>query len=442
MSQHRFTGLLDWLNRWLSAGQGIDGRLVALGAVALYWAAVGLAAVGGVDLWRVLGVPSGPILFVDTHNLTAAAECAQHGVDPFLDNPCDVDDRVWNYSRLWLVVAWLGVDDSWRIPLGVGHVLAFLAMVWLLVGRLTLGQGIVLAVLLVSPAFMFAMEHGQADLLMFVVVAASAVLWRRPAWGWLAGPLLVALAGALKLFPIVALGAYGLARHGRALVVTLLAGLGFLAYTLATLEDTRLIAERAPQGQVHSYGARILVGRAVHLILGEGAGPGGVARQILAALTVVAVLGFVAWWASRVRQRRVSNGEQPVSWRLHAFHLGALVYVGSFLAANNWDYRLIFLALLLPQLFVWIGDRASPLRALAGLGLVAVVAQSYLGATLAYPTLHRDSVDWGNVPTWMLADEVVSWTLAGLLTALLVPSARSALAAASRRLASRHQQPG
>ena len=422
----RLDRFADWLERQLARGGDVDGRWIAAAAVGLYFVGVAVARAGwDVDLWRALGVPSAPFLFFDTHNLTAAGECIQRGLDPFLDNPCDAHDRPWNYSRLWLGLAWLGMDDSWRVALGVGHVAAFLGTAWWLVGRLTAGQGVVVALLAVSPAFMLAVERGQADLVVFALVALAAVAWRAGATGQAAQPAPVLLASMLKLFPAVALVAAVLSRHARSAVAAVVAGVVFVGWFLANLDEMQLISERAPQGLVYSYGARILVGHVARRLVDVEVG-GGWARQVVAAGVLVLIAAGVVLWVRRSAAWHAPAGTGPVGWRLQAFHLGALIYVGSFAVANNWDYRLIFLLLVLPQVFAWLRDRDDPRRRLAAVAVPTVVVQCYLGAVLAWGTLET-VVDWGRLPTWRIADELVSWLLAGVLLALLVPSVRAAL---------------
>ncbi len=407
----------------------LDGRYLMLGAVTAYLTAVwAFAALWGVDLWRWLGVPSGPFLFFDTHNLTAAGECLQRGLDPFLANPCDFHGRPWNYSRVWLALGRLGMDLSWTFWLGAASVVGFLTAVYFLVGRLTAGQGVVLAAALCSPAAMFAVEHGQADLIVFTLVVGAVLLWRagRPILR-AASPLLVLLAAILKLFPLVGLGAYVLARHRKAASVATAALAGFAVYALLTLEDLRAIATRAPQGEYHSYGARILLARLYQALVGERWAGGPLAKQLLvvAAVSLGIALVWLLW-----RNRRWLPWEDPaemVDWRLLSFHLGALLYLGSFAVANNWDYRLIFLLLTLPQLFAWIGSPGSGRRAPAVLGLVVVLGQLYVGALFGYWTLHREDVEWSSVPLWSLGDELVSWALSAVLVVLLMPSLRAAL---------------
>ena len=412
----------------LGRDTGVDGRYLMVGAVAAYLTAVwAFAALWGVDLWRWLGVPSGPFLFFDTHNLTAAGECLQSGLDPFLANPCDFHGRPWNYPRVWLSLGRLGMDLSWTFWLGAASVLGFLTAIYFLVGRLTAGQGVVLAAALCSPAVMFAVEHGQADLIVFTLVVGAVLLWRagRPILR-AASPLLVLLAAVLKLFPLVGLGAYILAGRRKAALVAAGGVAGFAVYALVTLEDLSAIAARAPQGEYHSYGGRILLARLYQVLLGERWAGGPLAKQLLVVAAVS--LGIAVFWLLWRNRRRVpwQDPAEVVEWRLLSFQLGALVYLGSFTVANNWDYRLIFLLLALPQLFAWIGSTGLGRRAPAAVGLVIVLGQLYIGALFGYWTLHREEVDWSSVPLWSLGDELVSWALAAVLFVLLMPSLRAA----------------
>ena len=98
---------------------------------------------------------------------------------------------------------------------------------------------------------------------------------------------------------------------------------------------------------------------------------------------------------------------------LVALYLGALTYLGTFASANNFDYRLIFLLLTLPQLTAWASDRAHWLSSLAAMNVVAMLVLLWVGALSQRLSL------------W---DELASWAVAGLLIVLLtatVPRAES-----------------
>ena len=101
------------LVRILTYRPDIDGRIIVAGALAVYFLVVAIPRMfWGIDVWPRLGVPSGPSLFFDTRNLTAALECRRLGFDPLVESPCDPWGRPLNYPRVWLALRWLGLNQS------------------------------------------------------------------------------------------------------------------------------------------------------------------------------------------------------------------------------------------------------------------------------------------------------------------------------------------
>ena len=89
---------------------------------------------------------------------------------------------------------------------------------------------------------------------------------------------------------------------------------------------------------------------------------------------------------------------------LLALQVGALIYLGTFAAANNFDYRLVFLLLTFPQLIEWSSIPEHRLSRLALVTLVAIVLLLWVGSLS----------QWLNL--W---DELASWAVAGLLAAVV-----------------------
>ena len=167
-------GTPEWLlvlplRRLLTWAPDVDGRMVLLAAVAAYLAVIAAGRrVWGVDLWPMLGVPSGPSLFFDARNLTAAWECDRLGYDPLYDNPCDPWGRPLMYLRPWLLLGVLGLDQSHTVVLAAVLMAAMFLSFSALVGRVPAGTGIVLAVRRVlagSHVRRRASEHGHRALL-------------------------------------------------------------------------------------------------------------------------------------------------------------------------------------------------------------------------------------------------------------------------------------
>jgi hypothetical protein len=269
-----------------------------------------------------------------------------------------------------------------------------------------------------SPAVMFAVERANMDLVVFSGLALSALVWRRgSARAEFVAVALVLLMAVAKLYPAVALLAFLPTRRRSTRVAAAVAVLVFVLYAVATREDVATISSTATQGQYYSYGARILLGELYHGVLGEQWGGSRALAQVMVLLAAV-VLGLALWLWLRHRSRRSAEGEpvpeMPETSDLIAFRMGALVYVGTFVAGNSFDYRLVCLLLTLPYLLRWPLQRGSAEPAtLPRVAAAVVLVQLWVG------TLSEQL---------RLLDELVSWTLAGMLVVLLARSAPSATA--------------
>ncbi|MPZ72356.1 MAG: DUF2029 domain-containing protein, partial [Nitriliruptorales bacterium] len=310
-----------------------------------------------------------------------------------------------------------GMGQAHTVPFATAIIVAFLATAMILVGRVSLGQGIVVAAVLCSPAVMFALERVNMDVLLFSVVAGSVLVWRwwpRPAG--VLSPVLYFVAATAKIFPVVGLPVFLFTRRRDAVLTATAALVGFAVYAAATLADIRVVAGTATQGQAYSYGARILLSRIVRLVGFQPETGASSAKQALAILPVLALMGLLALWAYRRFPRPAEATYRPMPWRLLSFLLGTAIYLGTFAVANNFDYRLIFLILTLPQLFEWASrDEAATAdaaptqewQALSAVTLGAIVILVWIGSL------------WEPLG---LFDELASWAVAGLLGALALRS--------------------
>jgi hypothetical protein len=175
---------------------------------------------------------------------------------------------------------------------------------------------------------------------------------------------------------------------------------GFSAYVAYSLSDIVHIARIAPQGDYFSYGARILPAHLYHLTGADHwAGP-AVLKQLLAGVPLALVVILIAVEVRRLASPFDDTLVAPAP--LMALHAGSLIYLGTFAVGKNFDYRLIFLLLTLPQLCRWARVSTHRLSSLASLTIVAVVAMLWVGS-LSH--------------TLALWDELASWIVAGLLTA-------------------------
>ena len=386
----------------LNRGRG-DGRLVLLTAVAAYLFVVAIARLWlHVDVWGFLGVPSGPSPFFDARNLTAALDCHRLGIDPLYTNPCDPWGRPLMYLRPWLLLGYVGLNQTHTVAFAVALIAAMFLLFAAISGPTPAGTGVVLALAACSPAVMFAVERANMDVALFSLIAIALLLWRDGSrWSASLSPLLVLVAAAAKLYPIFALPAFVLTGHRRTAWVAIASMIAFAVYVALTLGDVRHAAHIATQGEEYSYGSRILIAHLYHQTGVDRWNAPAAVKQLVAAVPVAAAVIAIVVFVRRRFARLTTTMEGP----LLAFYIGALIYLGTFVTTNNFDYRLVFLLLTLPQLTAWCRRPPDRLSSLATATLLTVLLALWIGSLSRL--LH-------------LWDELVSWLLAGLLSAALV----------------------
>ena len=240
---------------------------------------------------------------------------------------------------------------------------------------------------------------------MFALVALGVLLLRRSSW---AGAAAITLAAVLKLFPALALAV--LLRR-RARLPAMAASLLVLAvYAAVTLDDIRAILRVLPRGVVNSYGVLVLVD-AMHNAGWSFAQTSTQTSLLRFGLLAAALLLAAGLLSARRRPGGASDGDR----RLDAFWAGAAVYLGTYAFGNNFDYRLVFLILCVPQLCSWTRNHDAP-APWPALCLAAIVATMWLSSV--YPPLPFGLQTWYrslSIPP----EEILNWFLFAWLAAAL-----------------------
>jgi hypothetical protein len=384
-----------------------DGRVVAAGALVAYFMVVAIPRLlWGINLWpHLFGGLAAPTLFFDTRVITSGLDCHRMGFDPLTYNPCDLSGRPMNYPRVWLLLRWLGVGQSQTDVLAVIFIGVFFASFFLLMGRLTVGEGAIVALAVCSPSVMFGVERANSDLVVFALVAAAVVAWRSDrSRGEVAGPPLVLVAAFLKLYPVFALPSYLMTRRRNATVTTAICIAGFAAFAVVFRADIEAIVRGTPHSQYNSYGARILPAAIYHRYVLPAWGFGSIVKLALAIVPLL-IGAPMAWVIGRRRLPSPDVGEGD--WSRLAFTMGSLLFLGTFVVNVNFDYRLVLLLLTLPQLFRWIGDPShDPRGPLASAAIVSILTLLWIGP----------------LSDLALSDELVTWATAAILLTLLSAS--------------------
>lgn len=393
---------------FLARGQRRDGRLFLLLAFVCYFGALLVASlVADFDLWRYFGVLNIEGPFEDMRVITSGWECTRKGFDVLAENPCDPFGRETNYPRVWMTLAPLGLGQESTVVLALAAWAGFFVAVLLLVGRLTAGEAAVYAGALLSPSVMNGVASGNNDLVIFaIVVLALAAFRARRALVRVGSYALFLLAAVLKLYPLFAWTVLLRQERRRAAAALAATALPMTVYLVATFDDLRLISEATPRPILIAYGARVFVDGTTERLVDPFPAleilTQPLVRTAAAALGLTIALALSVLLAGRLPTAGVA-GPAPSQRHLDAFWAGASIFLGTFAVGYNWDYRLVFLLLTMPQLVRWTKD-AGPLASISAWGLAAVIGTMWLS----------------RLPFIFPLDEVVNWALFIVFAALLL----------------------
>jgi len=247
-------------------------------------------------------------------------------------------------------------------------------------------------------------ERGNVDLAVFFLCVAIVLVADHS--GYAAAALLM-LATVVKLFPFF--GIVVLLKEARQKFIWLSAGcfLVLLSYMYVTWDSVRVSWNLTMRGKDISYGANVFFyryGQAFSQYFSQWfAGPQVDRLVAIGPIILASILVFIAGVAGmRDREPLAISSER----NLAAFRMGASIYIGTFLLGNNWDYRLAFLILVLPQLLEWTGPtNPGRYRVMASLTLIAVFVACWHFVAWYSPSLL-------NIKEFMFVfDEFVNWML-------------------------------
>ncbi|MGK0205604.1 MAG: hypothetical protein ACI9S9_004695 [Planctomycetota bacterium] len=381
----------------------------------LYAAGIGAFAIltsillvsGDTGVLRALGVQPMQQPWADARTITGAGVAIDQGLDPMVTNPGDPWGRTHNYPRIWLLLAHAGVRPQHTIWLAgvfvVTAIAGFLSLASMVRDRRT---ALFLLVAVFAPTTWLAVERANSDLFLFGICAVAATI---AASHRIVSGSLIAAASALKLYPIAGLAALlGDRRRTTLLLVGPMLCL-FFAYIASMPGDLKLMQAGTMRAQRLSYGMSAL--------------PAWFAQNTplpLWSLLLIAALLMTLLLMLSVRYRtRRRLGQSGSKTTQAAFRMGAAIYVTSFVAGANFDYRLVFLVLAVPQLCAWSRCEAWTLRRAAWVQLGVLLLTLW-----AFTWRHAlEKLGVAQAVT-LTVDEWLSWfTWGGLLcfSVLLLP---------------------
>ncbi len=377
--------------------------------------------------------------FIDTAQIPAVVDCARHGVDVFVTAPCDPLERPLAYSPLWLSATFLPADPSWLNYIGLVLDAAFFLSLTLLPVRGRWWSILIFALATFSSLPAFALERGNMDVVMFVLIAIGGWFCARPALRYLGYPVLT-LAGLLKFYPLVL---FLLFFRERIISFILLCALGAgvivafgfiyqseLSEMAHNLPDIGLFIDGFGFKQMPSGIGTILYRLAKQLNLDDDPFVRSLNLQSSALLAldilcilVVATLTLAFWLATRPAFRSAFAALSAVE-RVFLV-VGSVLICGCFFAGQNVSYRGIHFLFLIPGVVALASDPpAGPIRSLFRMTTVIIFLLLW-GLTLqqlvAWLSGGSPSPMGGSVAMYLywIAHELAWWWVISVLLGIL-----------------------
>ena len=177
----------------------------------------------GPGVLLALGIHDYNWWFLDSYAVLAAGDAARAGLSPDAPNPFDPLLRNNKYSDWWYALNWLGLTRAHNFAVGLAWVGAFALAVGRTLTPRSWRETAWLAVLLLSPPVLMAVNRANNDLVIFVLLAVCGSWAVVPGWRqWVAVGAL-ALATGLKFYPAPGCLALAGVRPGRRMPWLLLA---------------------------------------------------------------------------------------------------------------------------------------------------------------------------------------------------------------------------
>jgi hypothetical protein len=362
-------------------------------------------------LFRLLGVPAYRFPFLDTHGVLAVIDCQRLGLDTYVTNPCDVMGRVHVYTPLWFRFAGLSITDAATPAVGALLALVFASSLLLLPAVRNDRAAWLFGAAVCSPAVLFAIERGNADLLIFALAAlAGWIAVRRLPTRLLAYPVVLFAAG-LKLYPATLLILALRERLVLCLAIGALSVALLVGYALIDAGGLHEMLRVVPAGTpfIYSFGAR-------NLPTGLGMAFGW-SPLVLAGVDLALLLAAAGFAVARLPRLQLAARELTPA-EATSLLIGAVLILGCFVTGQSGEYRAVHLLFVLPALTALAsGGGASRL---AGWTAGVVVAQLWGDVVSAHLDLSAGGTKVASgVALWVwLARELAWWWIAAVLAGL------------------------
>jgi hypothetical protein len=340
--------------------------LLVAGIVFMWLLLLGLFKYEGYTrTWELWGVQTQENVFMDFRLIPGSAESFRHGFEPSIENPFEPGHRIFNYPAFWRLFFYTNITQDDTIWIGILMLILYFVGIVLFPQKPSVPSAFWMLLIIFSPASMLLYERGNVDLIVFFICVLIILAAENSAY-WAGG--LILCGAVVKMFPLF--GVTLLLRESkRTFFLLVTACLVFmLVYGFLTFGSQNAAWNTTMRGVEASYGTFVLISR-FHSYFQSYLPIPFIQWMILFEVLALFLIILAAIPAVRNAQPLQVLHER----NLAAFRMGTSIYVGTFLLGNNWDYRLAFLVLVIPQLSQWFYLENKSHRNIAVGVMVAVI---------------------------------------------------------------------
>ncbi len=380
----------------------MSGRKVLFISVLIFSVLFGvLYSIIGKELLEFWNVPTNHPSFIDLRGVLTGFDAVRLGFDPIYENPLDPYQRPVAYPRIWFLLGFSGASERHTVIIAIFLLAAYALSLFVGLKDYDKTTALWLALAVFSPASMLCYQFGNVELVIFILLSFMLLFQDH----FIGSMVLLELAAFLKLFPIVGLGCFISDDRKKSLRYIIIGILVFAVYLVSTWTDTSWALSHAPKEALRSYGIGVISIRIYELTD---------MRELSNAIAIpffilVYVLIILALYFSNRFNKNICDDTNNF---IMPFRLGSLLYLATFFQGSSYNYRLIFLFFLIPQLVYWAKYNTK--------------LQNYAKWTLALVIIS----DWGMILTKLLSenigfalDEIANWILFVHLLFLFLVSA-------------------
>ena len=341
--------------------------LMFLFLTSLYWAGQSSLYAAILNDWGILPFH---FPFLDISGSLAAWECARKGINIVLADPCDLLNRPYNYSPLWMSLSWIPLGPADRAAVGWWLDLLVIASLYFLPPPRRAVEAALIVAATLSTMVVFALERAQPDILMFLMAIGVGYLALGGPRSRLFAHGLALLAALIKYYPVMMLVLVWNERPRRFYAICAAIIGVLIVFSAVYYADLVLGIPTIPGGYYFTdmFGAKNLpyfIGDMVQQSSQPAAWAALAGR--LTADGLLAVLGGGCWAICRrvLRDNEWSTAFSALN-RYDAVFLvlGSAVIVGCFFVGQNVGYRGIFLLFVVPGILALARSACGALRRL------------------------------------------------------------------------------